>query len=125
MTTRSTETELGSSALAFAIAVCLSAGCHADGEPRGAIADGKASAAVSARAAGSGEARPGAAADSIGVATMDPDGTILLQLRAEGPDGVLGDALIRYPPSHKDYKDVLTHLGGLKPGQSKPVPPWP
>ena len=120
MTTRSTETELGSCALAFMIAVCLSTGCH-DSEQRAGITDGKASAAASVRPAGSDHART----DSIGVATMDPDGTIVLQLRAEGPDGVLGDALIRYPPSHKDYKDVLAHLGGLKPGQSKPVPPWP
>jgi hypothetical protein len=65
------------------------------------------------------------AGDSIGVATMDPDGTIVLQLRAEGGAGTVGDAQLRYPPSHKEYKDVLTHLGGLKPGESKPVPPWP
>lgn len=60
----------------------------------------------------------------IGTATMKADGTIILMLRAEGP-GAIGDAMITYPPSHKDYKDVLQHLGGLKPGESKPVPPWP
>ncbi|MEJ7733152.1 MAG: hypothetical protein WKG00_28645 [Polyangiaceae bacterium] len=64
------------------------------------------------------------AGDSIGVATMDPDGTIVLQLRAES-QGAVGDAQLRYPRSHKDYQDVLSHLGGLKPGDSKPVPPWP
>ena len=125
MTTRSTENEFGSCALAFVIAVCLSTGCRADSGQRPEIADGNPSAAASARPAASDPARARGAADSIGVATMDPDGTIVLQLRAEGPDGVLGDALLRYPPSHKDYKDVLTHLGGMKPGESKPVPPWP
>jgi hypothetical protein len=32
---------------------------------------------------------------------------------------------IEYPPMHKDYAAVLKHLGGLAPGQSKGVPPWP
>jgi hypothetical protein len=62
---------------------------------------------------------------SIGVATMEPDGTIVLQLRAEGPQGAVGDGRFTYPPSDKNYQEVLTHLGGLKPGESKPVPPWP
>jgi hypothetical protein len=61
----------------------------------------------------------------IGVATMKPDGTILLQLRAEGPGGIRGDALRVYPPTHPRYEKVLKHLGGLAPGESKPVPPWP
>lgn len=62
--------------------------------------------------------------ESIGAATMTLDGTIVLQLRAT--DGAtLGDGLIRYPPSHRDYEKVFKHLGGLKPGESKPVPPFP
>ena len=65
-----------------------------------------------------------AAGASIGVATMEPDGTIVLDLRAEGP-GVMGDAQLRYPKSHAEYANVLKHLGGLKPGESKPVPPFP
>jgi hypothetical protein len=55
---------------------------------------------------------------------MHADGTIVLQLRAEGP-GVTGDALLTYPPSHKDYQMVLKHLGGMKPGDIKPVAPFP
>lgn len=62
---------------------------------------------------------------SIGAATMKDDGTIVLQLRAESADGAVGDALITYAPSHAKYASVLKHLGGLTPGQSKPVPPWP
>ncbi|MBI4532465.1 MAG: hypothetical protein HY711_00850 [Candidatus Melainabacteria bacterium] len=61
--------------------------------------------------------------DSIGVATMDSDGTITLQLRAEKHDAV-GDALLVYHKSHKDYAKILSHIGNLKPGQSLPVPPW-
>ncbi|MCU0700075.1 MAG: hypothetical protein MUC96_26505 [Myxococcaceae bacterium] len=62
---------------------------------------------------------------SIGSATMQADGTLELMLRAEGPGGMVGDALVRYPPTHPEYQTVLAHLGGLKPGESKPVPPFP
>jgi hypothetical protein len=62
---------------------------------------------------------------SIGVASMQPDGTIFLQLRAEDPEhGAVGDALLTYAPSHPQYRQILEHLDGLEPGQSKPVPPW-
>ena len=62
---------------------------------------------------------------SIGVATMETDGTIVLRLRATAPGGVRGEGYFRYPPGDKDYESVLEHLGGLRPGESKPVPPWP
>jgi hypothetical protein len=62
---------------------------------------------------------------SIGVAQMRDDGTIVLYLRATGPGGVIGTALLEYPPAHPNYHEVLRHLGGLKPGQVKNVPPWP
>jgi hypothetical protein len=62
---------------------------------------------------------------SIGVATMGTDRTITLRLRAVGPDGLEGEGFFVYPPSHEQYQDVLDHLGGLEPGQSKPVPPFP
>lgn len=60
---------------------------------------------------------------SIGMATMKEDGTIVLNLRAEGP-GILGDAQFVYPPSHPEYEKIRSHLGGLKPGEQKQVPPW-
>ena len=61
---------------------------------------------------------------SIGGATMTEDGTIILDLRAEGPGGAVGDARLTYPPTHKEYRNILAHLGGLRPGEKKPVPPW-
>ncbi|HSI63638.1 MAG TPA: hypothetical protein VLE43_10985 [Candidatus Saccharimonadia bacterium] len=69
--------------------------------------------------------------DPIGTATMRDDGTIEMMLRAEdakgtgSASGVRGDALLTYPPSHPEYAKILEHLGGLKKGESKPVPPWP
>ena len=62
--------------------------------------------------------------NSIGSARMEEDGTIFLQLRAASPGGTVGDALFRYPPDHPEYNKVLQHLGGLKKGQEKLVPPW-
>ncbi|RBP45624.1 hypothetical protein DES53_1026 [Roseimicrobium gellanilyticum] len=70
-------------------------------------------------------------APSIGTAKMRTDGTIEMQLRAETESGygdgkgIKGDALITYAPGDAHYDEVLKHLGGLKKGETKPVPPWP
>jgi hypothetical protein len=61
----------------------------------------------------------------IGNAAMAEDGTITLYLRAESPGGIVGDGRLVYKKDDKGYAEVLEHLGGLQPGQSKPVPPWP
>lgn len=64
--------------------------------------------------------------ESIGMATMEPDGTIVLYLRAEDDEsGAVGDATLLYPRSDPDYRRVLDHLGGLSPGEEKPVRPFP
>ena len=62
--------------------------------------------------------------ESIGSATMKADGTIVLMLRATG-GGAVGDAMVSYPKTHAEYAKILEHLGGLKPGETKPVPPFP
>ena len=61
----------------------------------------------------------------IGTATMTADGTIVLDLRADGPGGAIGHGRLTYAKGQKDYESVLKHLGGLKPGEIKLVPPWP
>ncbi len=63
--------------------------------------------------------------ESIGSATMKEDGTLVLQLRAEGEGGMVGDAYFEYKPDDLRYQETLDHLGGLQPGETKPVPPWP
>ena len=62
---------------------------------------------------------------SIGVATMKDDGTIVLDLVAVNGAGVTGDARLVYSPGHSRYREVLEHVSGLRPGEHKPVPPWP
>lgn len=62
---------------------------------------------------------------SIGIATMMPDGTIVLQLRGQADDGTVAETQLVIKPGDPTYASTLQHLGGLKPGETKPVPPWP
>lgn len=61
---------------------------------------------------------------SIGSATLRPDGVLELMLRAEGPGGIVGDSVVTYAPDDVNYKKVFEHLGGIKTGEVKPVPPF-
>ena len=61
----------------------------------------------------------------IGEATMEADRTIVLYLRAESAGGAVGHGMVTYAPGDPEYEDVLRHIGGLEPGQKKPVRPWP
>lgn len=60
----------------------------------------------------------------IGLATMRQDGTLVLDLRAES-GGAAGHSRQVYRPGDEGYQRILGHLGGLKPGEEKPVPPFP
>jgi hypothetical protein len=60
-----------------------------------------------------------------GSATMQDDRSIILMLRAEGPDGSVGDATFEYRPDDHEYDEVLSQLGSIEPGQDKFVPCWP
>lgn len=71
------------------------------------------------------EAKAAAEQKSIGTATMTPDGVIILDLRSDWHIASKSEARYVYPPNHKRYAEVLQHLGGLKPGEKKPVAPWP
>ena len=62
---------------------------------------------------------------NIGVATMEKDGTIVLLLRSEAEDGTVAESEFRIKPGAPNYESTLQHLGGLKPGETKPVAPWP
>jgi hypothetical protein len=55
---------------------------------------------------------------SIGTAVMAPDGTITLNLHA--PDGTA--SLAAYHRGDPDYARILSHLGGMRPGEHKSVP---
>jgi hypothetical protein len=60
----------------------------------------------------------------IGTATMASDRTITLDLYGDkSADYAAGH--LQYKTTDKDYAAVLAHLGGLKPGERKPVTAWP
>jgi hypothetical protein len=56
---------------------------------------------------------------------MKADRTLVLDLRVEEADGGIGDGQLVYAPSDWQYAEVLAHIGGLSPGETKLVPPWP
>ena len=56
---------------------------------------------------------------SIGTAVMSPDGTITLNFTGPIMHGVLA-----YRRGNPQYPRILSHIGGIQPGQKKPVPPF-
>ncbi|MGJ9418105.1 hypothetical protein ACHAC9_10105 [Massilia sp. CMS3.1] len=64
--------------------------------------------------------------DNIGTATMLKDRTIVLALIFWFPGGGHTTPTdMRYKPGHPEYEEILRHLGGMTPGESKGVKPWP
>jgi hypothetical protein len=64
-----------------------------------------------------------ATVESIGVAAMSADGTITLHLKSLWPDPH-EDSDLSYAPDDPQYDEIKKHLGGIEPGQSKPIPPF-
>lgn len=62
----------------------------------------------------------------IGVVFMTSEGVLQLTLSAEirGDDHTIGDIYFERRPGDDDYEDIILHVGGLNPGESKLVPPW-
>lgn len=61
---------------------------------------------------------------SVGSATMLANGTIILHLRGE-TDGKIAESQFQILPTDSRYADIVKHVGGLRPGEEKSVPPWP
>ena len=59
----------------------------------------------------------------IGDATMTEDGTIIVNLRRT-TTGMDVSGMVKYAVDNPHYKEVLDHLGGMKPGETKLVPAW-
>lgn len=56
----------------------------------------------------------------VGVARMDKDGVIKAPIESTGASHAAGFMLLK--PGDKDYDMMIKHVGGLKPGESKPIP---
>ena len=77
--------------------------------------------ACSAQEARTSDARP--SMPYTGTATMLDDGTLSLHLRLNS-DGKPIDDTLTYKTSDRAYDDILRHLGGLRPGDTKQFRPW-
>jgi hypothetical protein len=55
---------------------------------------------------------------TIGMAVMSADGTITLTLHT--PDGAEG--VLAYKKNNPQYARILSHIGGIRPGEHKSVP---
>jgi hypothetical protein len=64
-----------------------------------------------------------ATVESIGIAEMSADGTITLHLKSLWPDAH-EDSDLTYAPDDPQFDEIKKHLGGIEPGQSKPIPPF-
>jgi hypothetical protein len=59
----------------------------------------------------------------LGTAIMSDDGTLSLHLRRTSDGKPAGDTLT-YKVTDRAYDNVLRHLGGLSPGETKQFRPW-
>jgi hypothetical protein len=58
-----------------------------------------------------------------GIATMQDDGSLTLHLR-QTSEGKQIDDTLTYKTTDRGYDNVLRHLGGLGPGDTKSFRPW-
>ncbi|WP_024506534.1 hypothetical protein [Bradyrhizobium sp. ARR65] len=58
-----------------------------------------------------------------GTATMQDDRSLVLHLRLTSDGKEINDTLI-YKSTDRGYDNVLRHLGGLRPGDTKSFSPW-
>jgi multidrug efflux pump subunit AcrA (membrane-fusion protein) len=83
------------------------------------------SAALIWGAAGVSEAAPRARPAVVGEAKMLPDGSLSVKLRPEGAPPGGQTRTVVFKPENPRYKEILAHVGDMKPGERKPLAPWP
>jgi hypothetical protein len=59
----------------------------------------------------------------LGTAAMSDDGTLSLHLRLTSDGKPVEDTLI-YKVTDRAYDNVVRHLGGINPGETKQFRPW-
>jgi hypothetical protein len=69
--------------------------------------------------------RPPPMPEYIGQAQMAADGTLTLDLESVECDGSRAMGRIVIQPSDPRYRATLDHIGEIRPGETRPVRPWP
>ena len=60
----------------------------------------------------------------FGVATIDPAGTLCLQMRTEEPGRPVAEGYFCYPKSDPEYRKIKDHVGPIQVGESKVIKPF-
>lgn len=60
----------------------------------------------------------------IGEATMLPDGSLSVKIKPDGPPQRGETGAVVFKPDNPRYKEILAHVGDMKPGERKPIAPW-
>ena len=60
----------------------------------------------------------------VGQAWMDAQGVLTVEVVLEGK-GAIGHARMVIPPDDPRYEPYLRHIGPMRPGDYRPVRPWP
>ena len=55
---------------------------------------------------------------------METHGKLTLSLKYRPSSGGIGEFKLTLLPGDKDYQTMLAHIGGIAPGETKPVPPF-
>lgn len=69
--------------------------------------------------------KPTETGDVIGTATMLSDRKIVMTLSSVDCEGAVVHMEDTTAPGDPGYADLVAHLGGVSPGQTKPVHAWP
>ena len=76
-------------------------------------------------AAGCSTSQPPSMPEFIGQAMLAADGTLTLDLESVECDGSRAMGRVVYAPGHPQHAEILAHIGEIRPGETKPVRPWP
>jgi hypothetical protein len=63
--------------------------------------------------------------DDIGSITMQPDRSLQMWLTSVDCKGNIAEGGLRVLPVDSNYHDILDHVGGMVPGETKRVTAWP
>ena len=76
-------------------------------------------------AVGCSTSQPPSMPEYIGQARMAADGTLTLDLESVECDGSRAMGQVVYAPGHRQYAEILAHIGEIRTGETRPVRPWP